>query len=78
MISAGIHTPWDDFSGLNVNAGVRERLHEEFDVWLNMLEEEMSGKEGRSLTAGGNSHDCPILSSLIAIYHRHLAFITKE
>lgn len=46
MISASIHAPWDDFSGLNVNAGVRERLHEEFDVWLNMLEEEMRGNEG--------------------------------
>jgi hypothetical protein len=25
---------------------VRERLHEQFDVWLNMLEEELKGKEG--------------------------------
>jgi hypothetical protein len=47
MISASIHTPWDDFSGLKIEKGWRERLHEEFDVWLNMLEEEMCGKEGK-------------------------------
>ncbi len=47
MISASIHAPWDDFSGLKINAGVRERLHEQFDVWLNMLEDEMDGKEGK-------------------------------
>ena len=47
MISASIHTPWDGFSGLKIIEGVRERLHEQFDVWLNMLEEEMRGKEGK-------------------------------
>ncbi len=47
MISASIHAPWDDFSGLKINEGVRERLHEQFDVWLNMLEDEMDGKEGK-------------------------------
>ncbi|MDI6885661.1 MAG: hypothetical protein QMD22_04805, partial [archaeon] len=47
MISASIHAPWDDFTGLKINEGVRERLHEQFDIWLNMLEEEMEGKEGK-------------------------------
>jgi hypothetical protein len=47
MISASIHAPWDDFSGLKINEGVRERLHEQFDVWLNMLEDEMDGKVGK-------------------------------
>ena len=26
---------------------MRERLHEQLDVWLDMLEEEMEGKEGK-------------------------------
>lgn len=47
MISASIHAPWDDFSGLKIKEGVRERLHEQFDVWLNLLEDEMDGKEGK-------------------------------
>jgi hypothetical protein len=47
MISASIQAPWDGFSGLKINAGVRERLHEQFNVWLNMLEDEMDGKEGK-------------------------------
>lgn len=44
-MSASIHAPWVDFSGLEMTEGVRERLQEEFDVWLNRLEEEMKGKE---------------------------------
>jgi hypothetical protein len=45
MIRASVPAQWDDFTGLRINMGVRERLHEEFDVWLNMLEGEMEGKE---------------------------------
>lgn len=32
-----------------MNEGVRERFHEQFNVWLNMLEEEMTTKVKISL-----------------------------
>ena len=47
MISATVSVQWDDLTGLNTNKGVRERLHEQFDVWLDLLEEEMERKEGK-------------------------------
>ncbi len=37
---------WSDFTGI-INKEVRERLHEQFDIWLDMLEGEMKGKEGK-------------------------------
>lgn len=47
MISASVPAQWDDLTGLEINGGVRERLHEQLDVWLDLLEGEMEGKEGK-------------------------------
>jgi len=38
MISATTPVQWDDLTGLNTNKGVRERLHEQLDIWRDMLE----------------------------------------
>jgi hypothetical protein len=53
MITATVPVQWDVLTGLNTNKGVRERLHEQLDVWLDLLEEEMErkGKERRECRA---------------------------
>ena len=45
MISVGGPVQWNDFTGSKTNIGVRDRLHEQFDDWLNILEGEMEEKE---------------------------------
>ncbi|MDI6811191.1 MAG: hypothetical protein QMD80_05900 [archaeon] len=47
MISAGVPVPLDLFYGQKIEKGWRDGLHEQFDEWLNTLEEGMEGKEGK-------------------------------
>jgi hypothetical protein len=47
VVSTCAPAQWKDFIGMQVNTGVRERLHEQFDIWLNIMGEEMKGKEGK-------------------------------
>jgi len=47
MISVCDPVPLDLFYGQKIEKGWRDGLHEQFDEWLNTLEKEMVGKEGK-------------------------------
>ncbi|MDI6886990.1 MAG: UPF0236 family protein [archaeon] len=47
MISAGVRVPLELFYGQKIEKGWKDGLHEQFDEWLNTLEEGMEGKEGK-------------------------------
>ena len=47
MISVCDLVPLDLFYGQKIEKGWRDGLHEQFDEWLNTLEKEMVGKEGK-------------------------------